>query len=170
MKRSSKKVGLFCITELVLVFLITHFLILPGTYIPSASMEPTINSGSIGIMVKGILAGEYERRDIVVFIEPDTRSRLFCKRVIGLPGDMVAIISGKVYINGVELSEPYIGEAGTGVYGPYEVPEDCYFMLGDNRENSYDARFWENTFVSKKDIKGKVAVIWYDKKFCWKEL
>ena len=87
MKRSSKKVGLFCITELVLVFLITHFLILPGTYIPSASMEPTINSGSIGIMVKGILVGEYERRDIVVFIEPDTRSRLFCKRVIGLPGD-----------------------------------------------------------------------------------
>ena len=52
----------------------------------------------------------------------------------------------------------------------HEVPEDCYFMLGDNRENSYDARFWENTFVSKKDIKGKVAVIWYDKKFCWKEL
>lgn len=92
-------------------------------------------------MVKGILAGEYERRDIVVFIEPDTRSRLFCKRVIGLPGDTVAIISGKVYINGVELSEPYIGEAGTGVYGPYEVPEDCYFMLGDNRENSYDADF-----------------------------
>ena len=121
-------------------------------------------------MVKGILAGEYERRDIVVFIEPDTRSRLFCKRVIGLPGDTFAIISGKVYINGVELSEPYIGEAGTDVYGPYEVPEDCYFMLGDNRENSYDARFWENTFVSKKDIKGKVAVIWYDKKFCWKEL
>ena len=106
MKRSSKKVGLFCITELVLVFLITHFLILPGTYIPSASMEPTINSGSIGIMVKGILVGEYERRDIVVFIEPDTRSRLFCKRVIGLPGDTVAIISGKVYINGVELSGP----------------------------------------------------------------
>ena len=73
-------------------------------------------------------------------------SDIFVKRVIGLPGEKVEIKKGKIYINDSEtpLDEPYLNSKPKGNYGPYYVPEDCYFCLGDNRDISVDAREWDN--------------------------
>ena len=104
-----------------------------------------------------------QRFDIVIFKYPDDESQLFIKRVIGLPGETVEIVNGKVYINGSEtpLDDSFTPEASLGNFGPYEVPEDSYFMLGDNRNNSRDSRFWDNTFVRFDQIVGKAIVRYY---------
>ena len=101
-----------------------------------------------------------ERFDIIIFKFPDDESQLFIKRLIGLPGETVEIRDGKVYINGSDepLDDSFVPEVPTGNYGPYTVPEDSYFMLGDNREYSRDSRFWKNTFVSFDEIVGKAIV------------
>ena len=85
------------------------------------------------------------------------------KRVIGLPGESVHIEDAKVYIDGVELEEPYLKEEWTIATGTYdfEVPEDCYLMLGDNRNNSKDARYWENKYVNIDKILGKALFIYW---------
>ena len=104
-----------------------------------------------------------ERYDIIIFKYPDDESQLFIKRLIGLPGDTVEIKNGKVFINGEEDEEAnsHVPETPTGNYGPYVVPEGCYFMLGDNREHSKDSRFWSNTFVTYDEIVGKAIIRYY---------
>ena len=104
-----------------------------------------------------------ERFDIIIFKFPDDESQLFIKRLIGLPGETVEIRDGKVYINGSDepLDDSFVPEVPTGNYGPYKVPENSYFMLGDNREYSRDSRFWKNTFVSFDEIVGKALVRYY---------
>ena len=78
-------------------------------------------------------------------------------------GETVEIRDGKVYINGSDepLDDSFVPEVPTGNYGPYKVPENSYFMLGDNREYSRDSRFWKNTFVSFDEIVGKAVVRYY---------
>lgn len=106
---------------------------------------------------------EPERGDIVIFRYPDNEEKIYIKRVIGLPGETVEIIDGKVYIDGSEqpLQEDYVNGVPTGNYGPYVVPENSYFMLGDNRGNSEDSRFWTNKFVKKEKILAKAVVRYY---------
>ena len=108
-----------------------------------------------------------KRGDVVIFHFPDdpTGKMYYVKRVIGLPGETVNIVDGKVYINGSDtpLDEPYLAEPMEGSYGPYTVPEGCYFMLGDNRNNSQDARFWQNKYVAKDKIIAKVLFSYYPK-------
>ena len=101
------------------------------------------------------------RGDIVIFKYPDDESVDYLKRIIGLPGETVEIISGKVYINGELLDEPYLSEEPTGDFGPYQVPEDSYFMLGDNRAVSKDSRYWHNTYVKKDKIIAKAFVMYW---------
>lgn len=98
-----------------------------------------------------------ERGDIIIFKFPDDESQNYVKRVIGCPGDTVKIEGGKVYVNGELLEEDYLKETWTVATGPYtfEVPEDSYFVMGDNRNNSYDGRYWTNTYVKKSKILGK---------------
>ena len=93
----------------------------------------------------------------------DDESQLFIKRIIGLPGETVEIIDGKVYIDGSEapLDDSFTPETPTGNYGPYTVPENCYFMLGDNRNNSKDSRFWQNTYVERDKILGKAVLKYF---------
>ena len=100
-----------------------------------------------------------KRFDIIVFKSPDGDSEECVKRVIGLPGETVTLKDGKVYINNssTSLDEPYLKEKSLGIGdGTYIVPENCYFVLGDNRNNSKDSRFWENKYVSFEKILGKV--------------
>ena len=104
---------------------------------------------------------EPERGDIVIFKYPDDESVDYLKRIIGLPGETVEIISGKVYINGELLDEPYLSEEPTGDFGPYQVPEGSYFMMGDNRAVSKDSRYWHNTYVSKDKIIAKAFVMYW---------
>ncbi len=148
---------LACTVAVVVVF---NSFIVVNMKIPSGSMEDGIQVGDrIFANRLSYVNSEPERMDIVVFRYPDDRSQLFIKRIIGLPGETVNIVDGKVYINDSEapLDDSFIKEPMRGSYGPFEVPEGHYFMLGDNRNNSHDSRKWENKYVPKEDILGKAG-------------
>lgn len=136
-----------------------HFLIV-NAQIPSGSMENTIMPGDriIGNRLSYAFA-DPERFDIIIFRYPDDESQLFIKRIVGLPGETVEITDGKIYIDGSAepLDDVETKEPTSGTFGPYKVPEDSYFVMGDNRNNSLDSRFWENTFVSRDEILGKAV-------------
>ena len=104
-----------------------------------------------------------ERFDIIIFKYPDDEKQLFIKRLIGLPGEKVQITDGKVYINDSEvpLDDSFVAETPLGDFGPYEVPENCYFMLGDNRNHSKDSRYWKNSFMTFDEIVGKAVIRYY---------
>ena len=144
----------------VIVLIINNVFII-NARIPSESMENTIMKGDQ--LFGNRLAYKNEdpqRYDIVIFKYPDNPKQLFIKRVIGLPGETVVIKDGKVYINDdpTPLDDSFLPEEMEGDYGPYEVPEGCYFMLGDNRNCSNDSRFWENTYVERDQILAKAAL------------
>ena len=107
--------------------------------------------------------GDPERGDIAIFRYPDDESELYIKRVMGLPGDTIEIKDGLLYLNNSEepLAEPYLKEIPTGDFGPYQVPEGCYFMLGDNRNKSNDSRMWENTYVTRENVLAKAVFRYY---------
>jgi len=115
---------------------------------------------------------EPRRGDIVVFKYPDEPERDFIKRVIGLPGDTLELRNKKVYVNGQPLDEPYVHflePASTSQevtsfdvrerYGPVRVPGDQYFVMGDNRDNSQDSRYWG--FLPRSYIKGRALMIYW---------
>lgn len=135
--------------------------------VPTGSMQNTIaiNDCIIGFQL-AYLFQEPERGDIVLFPFPDDEEITFVKRVIGLPGETVEIKNGSVYIDGEPIEEPYLKEEMLGEYGPYVVPEGCYFMLGDNRNSSADARKWQNTYVEEEKIMAKV-LFRYSPSFHW---
>ncbi len=127
--------------------LISQFLMM-HTRIPSGSMIPTINKGDH--LIVNLIPSYYrvpDRGEVVVF---EYNGENLIKRVIGLPGDIIDLRDGKVYINGEELDEiAYIRTfnstreyVGSSIEFPYTVPEGCYFMMGDNREGSADSRIF----------------------------
>lgn len=186
-KKQEKRMEVFSwirmfVIVVVVVFVATRFIIINAT-IPSGSMETTI-------MTKDRLIGfrfsywfdEPERGDIILFAYPVDESQTYIKRVIGLPGETVEIRDGCIYIDGSDtpLQEDYLPEEwyweNDGYF--FEVPEDCYFVLGDNRNNSLDGRFWAQeavsagladsqedalsySFVRKDQIKGKAIFTYY---------
>ena len=152
--------------------------VLINAKIPSESMEKTIMTGDriFGFRLAYGLNLDFfgheiskkikdpERFDIVIFKYPDDESKLFIKRVIGLPGEKVQIKDGKVYINDSEipLDDSFVPEKPRGSFGPYEVPENSYFVLGDNRNHSKDSRCWKSTsFVTFDEIVGKAVIRYY---------
>ena len=165
------------IVIVVVIVLFVNNFVLINAKIPSESMENTIMTGDrvFGFrLAYGINADIFgnriskkmkdpERFDIIIFKYPDDESQLFIKRLIGLPGETVEIRDGKVYINGAQepLDDSFVPETPRGDSGPYVVPENSYFMLGDNRENSRDSRFWDNTFVTFDQIVGKAIVRYF---------
>ena len=132
--------------------------------IPSGSMENTIHPGDrvIGSRL-AYLSQDPQRTDIIIFRFPDDESQVFIKRIIGLPGEEIQIVAGAVYKDGAQapLEEEYLKEIPQGSFGPYVVPEDSYFVMGDNRNNSHDSRFWENHFVSRDEILAKAWFQYY---------
>ena len=115
---------------------------------------------------------DIRRGDILVFKYPEEPERDFIKRVIGLPGDTLELRSKKVYINGTPLDEPYVhfltaASPGSEVtsadvrerYGPVTVPPDQFFVMGDNRDNSQDSRYWG--FLPRGHVKGKALMIYW---------
>ena len=161
----------------VLVVLVINNVILINAKIPSASMEKTIMTGdrvfgfrlaygiNLDLFGKHIMkkTKDPERFDIVIFKFPDDESQLFIKRVIGLPGETVEILDGKVYIDGSDtpLDDSFTAETPIGDFGPYVVPEGSYFMLGDNRNCSRDSRYWIHPFVQKDKILGKAVLRYF---------
>jgi len=127
----------------LLVALVLRAFIITAFWIPSPSMVPTLKIGD-RIFVNQ-LAKHPDRGEIIVFRAPDRLAATgpddLVKRVIGLPGDTVTARNGQVHINGVPLDEPYLPDGTTTPdFGPVEVPEAHYFMMGDNRTNSQDSR------------------------------
>jgi signal peptidase I len=166
---------------IVIAFFIRTFVI-QAYKIPSGSMKPTLQIGDHILVSKFnygvklpflrstlIPIGTPKRGDILVFIYPEDRSKDFIKRLIGLPGDTIEIRDKKILLNGQPLND------GHGVYvdnlvipgnvqprdnfGPVKVPEESIFVMGDNRDESYDSRFWG--FVKMKDVLGKALVIYW---------
>ena len=126
-----------------------------SSLITSGSMEPTLMTGDRAIYFRwAYINSEPERGDIIDFHYGDD---VYSKRVIGTPGDFVQFDSGYVYINGEKISEPYIDDdVETNCLSSFIVPDDSYFVLGDNREDSYDSRFWDDPYVKRDDIMGKL--------------
>lgn len=125
---------------------------------PNESMEPTIKKGSHVLVVKEYYRkNPIQRFDVVVVKDPDGKDKEYVKRVIGLGGENLAIRSGKIFINEKELAQPFANIAPDKDFGPVKIPENEYFLLGDNRPNSYDSRYWKHATVSKNDMLGKVV-------------
>jgi len=105
--------------------------------------------------------GAIERGDMVVFKYPLDTSKSYIKRVVGIPGDLVKIDAGKVFVNGEPLAEPYVPEEYRDhvSWGPDTVPGDKYFVLGDHRSSSNDSRAWK--FVDRKYIYGKAVFVYW---------
>jgi signal peptidase I len=163
-----RELGSWCLTLLlafVLAVVLKNYVIINAT-VPTGSMENTIQPGDdlFGLRLAYAFS-EPQRGDIIIFRFPDDESQKFIKRIIGLPGEKVTIIEGQIYINDSvsPLTETYLKEEWVRATGPYEfeVPEDCYLVLGDNRNDSQDARYWDNTYVTKEEIIGKAYIVYY---------
>jgi len=153
--------------------------------IPTGSMEPNLLVGDHLIVNKMVFAPtatgferailphrDIHRGDVIVFKFPKDPTRDFIKRVIGLPGDQLELKRKKLYINGQELSEPYVhflaplspesdkrSDDLREEYGPVTVPANQYFMMGDNRDNSEDSRYWG--FMPASYVKGQALFIYF---------
>ena len=146
------------IVAAVLIALAIDNFVIVNAQIPSGSMENTIMTGDRVIGNRFAYSfSDPQRFDIIIFRYPDDESQLFIKRIIGLPGETVEIRDGKIYLNGSDepLEDVQTKETMVGSFGPYTVPENSYFVMGDNRNDSKDSRYWTNTFVTKDEILGK---------------
>lgn len=166
----------------LLLALFIRTFIVQAFKIPSGSMIPTlaigdhilVNKLSYGVRIPFLEKylvefGAPERDDVIVFIYPEDRSKDFIKRVIGVAGDNVEVRDKKVFINGKAVQDahahfegydPQLGGTVNGDnYGPKVVPEGHVFVMGDNRDRSYDSRFWG--YVSLSEVRGKAFLIYW---------
>jgi signal peptidase I len=172
----------------VILALFIRTFVIQAFKIPTGSMENNLLIGDHLLVNKFVFGptesalersllpiGTLQRGDVVVFKYPEEPDRDFIKRVIGLPGDTLELKAKKVYINGTPLDEPYVhfidaprGESDFHEvtsfdvrerYGPVTVPPNQYFVMGDNRDNSQDSRYWG--FLPRDYIKGKALVIYW---------
>jgi signal peptidase I len=136
--------------------------------IPSRAMTETLLHGDYIIVDKAVYRSRPPRRgDIVVFRYPVDERRDFVFRIVGMPGETLQLRGGRLVIDGRELAEPYIqptvGSSGLCAYAfgcePLLVPGGAYFVMGDNRDNANDSRFWG--FVKREKIKGRAAEIYW---------
>lgn len=169
------------LTALILALIIRAYII-QAFKIPSGSMIPTLLIGdhilvnkfiygtTIPLTDKKILVWENpEKGDIIVFKYPENPKKDFIKRVIATGGDVIEEKDKTVYVNGKALIEPYAHHFDRSIrsggndprdnFGPITVPHDKLFVMGDNRDQSYDSRYWG--FVDLKDIRGKALIIYW---------
>lgn len=166
----------------VLLALFIRTFVVQAFKIPSGSMLPTLQIGD-HLLVNKFIYGikvpfsgkmvvpfkKISRGDVVVFRFPKDRSVDYIKRVIGTPGDTVEIKNKQVFINGKPMDDPHAHISSSAIldkkvsprdnFGPILVPEDRIFVMGDNRDNSYDSRFWG--FVDQKDVLGKAFILYW---------
>ena len=149
------------LSAFVISFTLNHYVI-ANAYVPTGSMENTIHPDDrIFINRLSYVNSNPERGDIISFLYPDDETENYLKRIIALPGETIESYDGQIYIDGTLLEENYIKEKSYDDFGPYVVPEDSYFVMGDNRNNSHDSRYWTNKFVANDKIIGKAAIKYY---------
>ena len=130
-------------------------------YIPSESMENTLREGDF-VIASRLETGEEDikRYDILIFVPPDNPEEIYIKRVIGLPGETIEVFDGEVYADDVKLDSSFIKEPQDGDGdGSFIVPSGHYFFLGDNRNHSYDSRYWMEEYVPLDNIVAKATHI-----------
>ena len=156
----------FTFAAAILVALVLKNFVIINATVPTGSMENTIMPGDdlFGFRL-AYQFSEPKRGDIIIFKYPDDEEEKYVKRIIGLPGETVRISNAKVYIDDSEtpLQEEYLKDEWTVATGPFEfkVPEGCYFVMGDNRNDSWDARYWDNTYVAREKIIGKAEWVYF---------
>ncbi len=168
----------FAIAILLALFIRTF--VVQAFKIPSGSMLPTLQIGDHLLVSKFIYGIKIpfsgttlipikspDRQDVIVFKYPKDRSVDYIKRVIAIPGDTLAIRNKKVYINNTPIEDPRAHYTSSAIMSgsprdnlfPIEIPDGKVFVMGDNRDNSHDSRFWG--FVDQKDILGKAFIIYW---------
>ncbi len=158
------KNAIYALIIVAAVSVLIATLILPVLQISGTSMEPTLNNGEIVVLIK---TSNLKRGDLCGF---SYSNKILIKRVIGLPGDEIVIDEkGNVSVNGEELDEPYITDKGLGecdIEFPYTVPENEYFLMGDQRTTSIDSRNTVIGCIEQEQIVGKLFLkIWPLNKF-----
>lgn len=157
-----KEIISIVVIAFVLAMILRTFVI-EGRIIPSGSMLPTLQLQDRVMVNKFIYHfKDIKRGDIIVFAPPEELNSKddFIKRVVGLPGDTVEVKNSKVYVNDKALAEPYINEPMNYAFGPVEVPDGCLFVMGDNRNWSFDSHAW-NAWLTIDRVKGKAFVIYW---------
>lgn len=145
------------IAAIIIAFLINKFVFFNVT-VPTGSMLPTINLKDKILVTRVHNKSNLKNGDIIVFHSDELNEDLI-KRLIGKPNDEVDIREdGSLYVNQIKIDESYVVHPG-GKTGKFKVPGDSYFFMGDNRVNSSDARYWQQPFISGKDIMGKARII-----------
>lgn len=163
----------------VVLALVIRTCVIQSFKIPSGSMEDTLVIGDC-LLVNKFIYGikvpftdlrvpglrDPKRGDVIVFKYPEDRSKDFIKRLIGVPGDEVLVRDKRVYVNGSLYQNPHEVHKDPQImprelnqrdnFGPVRVPANSYFVMGDNRDNSYDSRFW--SFVPQADVVGKAFI------------
>jgi signal peptidase I len=193
-KKSKMQEYIEAIIIAVLIAVFIRTFIMQAYKIPSRSMVPTLLVGDHLLVSKFIYGikipyfrktiiplSDPKRGDIVVFIYPNDRSKDFIKRVIGIGGDTIEIKNKKIFLNGREYTDSFGIYSDTVIYpaalqprdnfGPISVPQGSLFVMGDNRDESMDSRYWG--FVDLKDVEGKAFIIYWswdreDQKLRWK--
>jgi signal peptidase I len=167
-RRSSRKVGglleflIILLVAFALVFGVVRPFVLEAFYIPSGSMLPTLKVGERVFVNKFIYRfSEPQRGDIVVFRDVEGADEDLIKRVVGLPGDEVAVQNGVLSLNGEPQEEPYVNTRfpDDSFYGPTKVPEGEVFVMGDNRSNSADSRVFGP--VPMENVEGEAVVAFW---------
>jgi signal peptidase I len=186
-KKSTAREYFESICVAVILALFVRTFVVQAFKIPTGSMEKNLLIGDHLLVNKFVFAptrswledkllpiDPIKRGDIIVFKYPEDPERDFIKRTIGLPGETIELRNKKVYVNGKPLDEPYVQflfppdgpevTEGSGFdvrrnYGPVTVPADHYFMMGDNRDNSQDSRYWG--FMPRDYVKGKALFVYF---------
>jgi signal peptidase I len=149
----------------VLIAISVTLFVMQGYRVTGSCMEPHLFTGERVLAYKLAYAVHAPRRgDIVIFAYPPDPRQTFVKRVIGLPGETVAIKSGQVFINDKPLPESYRVFAAHGDWGPQFVPHDQYFVMGDNRDVSDDSRYWGD--LPRHEIVGRAVACYWPPKMC----
>jgi len=171
-----------CVAVILALFVRTF--VVQAFKIPTGSMENNLLIGdhllvnkfvfgpTLGVVEEAVLPiGHIRRGNVIVFKFPEAPERDFIKRVIGLPGETIELRKKRVFINDVMLDEPYVRflsppdqEGGSAFdlreqYGPVTVPDGHYFMMGDNRDNSEDSRYWG--FLPQEYVKGRALFVYF---------
>ena len=147
-------------TALIVMFITKVFVLV--SFVPTGSMNPTIPTGSIVICLRtDYWNNDPQRGDVVMFrrdVEDD--DRVYAKRIVGEPGDVIEIRDGQTYINGEVYEETWLNEDPDDLdFGPFEVPEGKYFCMGDNRNKSTDCRYWEEHYIERDDIIARGRIV-----------
>jgi len=138
----------------LLIYVLVRSFLFENYRVVGRSMDPTLeNNQYLAVGKLGYRLHAPQRGDIIVFRDPREDGRKLIKRVIGLPGEVLEIRNGQVLVNNQPLDEPYVLSQGHYSYPPMTLPEDEYFVLGDNRNNSSDSHNWG--LLPRKEIIGK---------------